>query len=85
MASFSIYQMHHTLLLRYIGSSREDLQEGRKKRAKSEDRLLVEAKGDGSTGLLSNSALNERYFDERNGTKSKSLDNLLTSDVSLTM
>ena len=56
----------------------------RKQRAKSEDRLLAEFGGENDEfGLLSQSALNDRYFEEKNAAnKSKSLDNLLQNDVS---
>lgn len=51
----------------------------RNQRARSQDRLLAEY-GNEEFGL-SKSALNERYFGEKNATKSRSLDNLLGGET----
>ena len=58
----------------------------RAQRAQSQDRLLTaEAEGgnanDRDFGLSSKSALNGRYFEEKSGAKSRSLDNLLDNEV----
>ena len=53
----------------------------RQQRARSQDRLLAEAKENGGDFGLSKSALNERYFEEKNA-KSRSLDNLLGQEGS---
>merc|ERR1712106_473485 len=51
-------------------------------RSKSQDRLLSMPPDEKDFGL-SNSALNERYFNEAKSTRSKSLDNLLPNDQNL--
>ena len=56
----------------------------RNQRARSQDRLVVGSPEENENNFgLSKSALNERYFEEKSGNKSRSLDNLLDNQVRL--